>query len=363
VVWQHNLAADKLAGLIGTPDEPFLLDVRERDEVATWALPRAVNIPLGELAARVGDIPSDRHVVAVCASGSRSAHATRFLLRHGHRVSNLSGGMAAWGQVYDEAEVGAGAARIVQLRRRGKGCISYLVGAGGEAFAIDPSVESDRYLDAARRYGWRVSRVFDTHLHADHVSGARQLAKDAHASLHLNPADAFEFAFEPLEDGARFALPGGAELAVGALHTPGHTTGSTVYVLDGHAVLSGDTLFVDGVGRPDLADRAEEFARSLYRSLHDKVLPLPDETLVLPAHYGDEMRVAPGEVVAARLGDLRTRLDQLSLDEEGFVAWAAARATPRPPNYVEIVKTNMGRAHHSHRSAAHLEAGPNRCSL
>ena len=358
----HELAADKLAGLLGTDDEPFLLDVREPGEVAGWSMPGAVNIPLGELAARTDEVPSDRPVVALCASGNRSAHATRFLLHHGYRASNLRGGMAAWAQIYDEAVVDVAGVRIVQLRRRAKGCLSYLVGTGGEAFAFDPSLETDRYLDAARRQGWRISRVFDTHLHADHVSGARRLAKQARASLHLNPADAFEFAFEPIEDGDSFELPGGAELAVGASYTPGPTTGSTVFVLDRAAVLSGDTLFVDGVGRPDLADRAEEFAHDLYRSLHDNVLTLADDALVLPAHYGDGLRVVPGEVVGAELRELRRTLTPLSLDEKGFVAWAARRAVPRPPNYVEIVRTNMGRAHHSHRSATHLEAGPNRCS-
>lgn len=362
MVWHHELSADELARLVGTPDEPFLLDVREPDEVAVWEIPGAVNIPLGELARRIGEVPPDRHVVALCASGNRSARATRALLQYGYRASNLTGGIAAWGRVYDEAVVDAGGVRVVQLRRRGKGCLSYLVGSGGWAFAVDPSLEADRYLDVARGQGWRISRVFDTHLHADHVSGARELARKAGASLHLNPADAFKFPFEPLSDGARFVLSGGAELAVGALTTPGHTTGSTVFVLDGDVLLSGDTLFVEGVGRPDLADRAEEFAHNLYRSLHDKVLRLPDETLVLPAHFGDKVRVVPGEVVGARLGALRRSLPQLALDEASFVAWAAERATPRPPNYAEIVRTNMGRAHHSHRSAAHLEAGPNRCS-
>ena len=235
-------------------------------------------------------------------------------------------------------------------------------GIRGEAFVFDPSVDISTYLEAARSQGWRITRVLDTHLHADHLSGARELAETVGASLHLNPADTFEFGFEPLVDGDRFVLPGGAVVSVGAIHTPGHTEGSTIYVVEGRAVLTGDTLFVEGVGRPDLAERAEEFAYNLYRSLFDRVLGLPPDTLVLPSHYGDEVVVRPDEPVAAVLGELRQRLGPLQSDEEGFVAWAVARTTPRPPHYVEIVKANMGRADLPRPVLEGLEAGPNRCA-
>ena len=108
-------------------------------------------------------------------------------------------------------------------------------------------------------------------------------------------------------------------------------------------MLTGDTLFVDGVGRPDLADRAEEFAHNLYRSLQERVLTLPDDAVVLPGHYGEGVAVHPHQPVGAPLGELRRTLEPLQLDEEHFVAWATERATPRPPNYVEIIKANMGR--------------------
>ena len=186
--------------------------------------------------------------------------------------------------------------------------------------------------------------MFDTHLHADHLSGARLLAEaDRARRFHLNPADTFDFAYEPLGDEDRFELPGGVSFRVAAIHTPGHTRGSTIYVVADRLVLSGDTLFVDSVGRPDLADRAEEFAHNLYHSLHDKVLSLPDDAFVLPGHYGEEVVVRPDRPVGATLGELRQALAPLSYDEDQFVSWATARAAPRPPNYVEIIQANMGR--------------------
>jgi glyoxylase-like metal-dependent hydrolase (beta-lactamase superfamily II)/rhodanese-related sulfurtransferase len=358
----REVTASELAARLGTVDEPLVLDVREPDEVAEWAIPGAVNIPLGQLGSRARSLPGDREIVVVCASGGRSARATQLLAEAGWNATNLTGGMAAWGTVYDRVPIESDGARIVQVRRRGKGCLSYVVGAGGEAVVIDPSVDLDVYLDVVAEQGWRITRVFDTHLHADHLSGARELAARTGATLHLNPADAFHFDFVPLHDGDRFTLPGGVELAVAALHTPGHTEGSTIYFVGRRAVLTGDTLFVDGVGRPDLAERAEEFARNLHRSLNEKILTLPDEAIVLPAHHGDAVTVRPDRPVAASLGQLRQSLPPLGMDEGSFIAWARARTTPRPSNYQEIVKANMGRPETPLPLLKRLEIGPNRCS-
>ena len=358
-----EVSATELASMLGTGEEPFVLDVRQPEEVASWAIPGAVNVPLGELARRLHELPADRPLVAVCASGTRSSQATDFLVRAGYRARNLTGGMAAWGQVYDTAVVDIAGGRIVQVRRRGKGCLSYLVGAGDEAFVVDPSLEVDRYVSLARAEGWRITRVFDTHLHADHLSGARAVAAATGASLHLSPFDAFEFDFVPLGEADRFTLAGDLDVDVAVVHTPGHTQGSVVLLVGDEALLSGDTLFVDSVGRPDLAERAEEFAHLLHRSLTGHVLVLDDNVTVLPAHYGDSTRVVPGMPVARALGSLRASLPALSLDEEAFVAWATAHVTERPPNYAEIVRANMGRSRAELRTLAGLELGPNRCSI
>lgn len=357
-----EVSASELARLLGTEQEPFLLDVREAEEVEAWAIPGVVHIPLGELPRRHQEVPRDRPVVAVCAAGGRSTVATQWLRSAGVDTASLAGGMAAWGQVYDTVALDRAGARVVQVRRRGKGCLSYLVGARDRAFVIDPSVDTWVYQDLAAQEGWTISDVFDTHLHADHLSGVRRLAEETGATLHLNPADPFAFPFEPLEDGQRFELPGGVGLAVAAIHTPGHTEGSTLYLLGDQVVLTGDTLFVDGVGRPDLAERAQEFARNLHRSLQQRVLGLPEDALVLPAHYSEQVRVHPERPVGATLGELRERLEALGLPEEEFVAWAAARTTPRPPNYVRIVQANMGRLVLAEEELRQLEAGPNRCA-
>ena len=358
----NEISAQEVVARLGTDDEPFILDVREPGEVAAWAIPGAVNIPVGELTQRAEEIPRDEQVVVVCASGGRSARATDALVGAGWDAHDLVGGMAAWGTVYDSAERPAGDATIVQVRRRGKGCLSYVVGSGDEAFVIDPSIDVSQYLEIAADKGWHITKVFDTHLHADHLSGARDLAEATGATLHLNPADTFTFGYTPLHDGDHFELPGGVAVSVAAIHTPGHTMGSTIYLVGDDAVLTGDTLFVEGVGRPDLADRAEEFAHNLYHSLQERVLTLPDASFVLPGHYSEGVPVHPHQPVGAPLAELRLTLAPLQLDEDGFVAWATARAVPRPPNYVEIIKANMGRPDLPPASLQTLELGPNRCS-
>jgi glyoxylase-like metal-dependent hydrolase (beta-lactamase superfamily II)/rhodanese-related sulfurtransferase len=358
----RNIEAHALAAQLGTDDEPFVLDVRDPDEVAQWSIPGSVNVPLGNLEREVGSLPRDREIVTLCAAGGRSTRAAEFLASQGLRVANLVGGIAAWGGVYDSVVIEDGALQVVQVRRRGKGCLSYVVGAGNEAFVVDPSLAVDVYREIAAEHDWRITRVFDTHLHADHLSGARELAAATGATLHLNPADTFDFPYTPLQDGEHFELAPDLHMAIAALRTPGHTEGSTVYFVGDRIVLTGDTLFVDGVGRPDLAERAEEFAHNLYRSLHERVLALSDDVLILPAHYGDDVVVHPDQPVGAALGTLRT-LAALELDEDAFVAWAVARVTPRPPNYVEIITANMGRTELSASERDNLELGPNRCAL
>jgi glyoxylase-like metal-dependent hydrolase (beta-lactamase superfamily II) len=270
--------------------------------------------------------------------------------------------MHDWASTYDQVEGGFAGATVVQVRRRGKGCLSYVVGAGGSCVVIDPSIDAERYTNIAREHGWAVTHVLDTHLHADHLSGSRALVAATGASLWLNPADPFSFDFEPLTDGRSFPLAPGVALTVSAVSVPGHTEGSTMYRLGDAAIFTGDTVFLESVGRPDLADQAEAFAHHLYRSLHERVLPLRDEVAVFPAHWGPGVTVRAGEFVSRPLGDLRATLPALALDEDDFVAWAIAHVKDRPPNYRQIVRINAG-LEPPRLEDSELELGPNRCAI
>jgi glyoxylase-like metal-dependent hydrolase (beta-lactamase superfamily II)/rhodanese-related sulfurtransferase len=356
-------SAESFLSVLGTPDSPFLLDVREPDEFAEWVLPGAINIPLGQLESRLGEVPADQSILVICAKGSRAQAGAEILARHDYDATVMDGGMSAWATTYDEVEVELGGATVVQLRRRGKGCLSYVIGAGNTAAVIDPSTDIDRYIALAKKHGFRITHIFDTHLHADHVSGGRALATATGATLVLNPADSFHYEYTPLTDGLFVALEDNIHLTVEAVSAPGHTQGSTVYRLGDAALFTGDTLFLESVGRPDLADQAEEFAHALYNTLHTRVLPLNDDILILPAHWGDAVTVTYGELVTARLGDLRPVLPALAYSEEDFVNWAITHVKDRPPNYVEIVKFNAGDSTLSPEEIHEMELGPNRCAI
>jgi glyoxylase-like metal-dependent hydrolase (beta-lactamase superfamily II) len=339
-----------------------MVDVRDPEEFADWQIPHAVNIPLAELAKRQREVPRDRRVVTICAKGLRAAEGSAILKAHGISSQVLEGGMDAWASTYDTAEGVFGQASVVQVRRRGKGCLSYVVGAGSRAVVIDPSRDLEQYLSVARRHDWTITHVLDTHLHADHLSGARALVAATGAALWLNPADPFSFAFEPVSDAKEIELAPGTHLVVSSVSVPGHTEGSTMYQLGNYAIFTGDTLFLESVGRPDLANQAESYAHHLFHSLHERVLPLPDEITVFPAHYGPGVEVHAHELVTRPLGSLRHTLPALDLDENAFVHWAVANVKDRPGNYQQIVQINAGAMPLS-GDASELELGPNRCAI
>ncbi|HTT59388.1 MAG TPA: MBL fold metallo-hydrolase [Acidimicrobiales bacterium] len=340
----------------------YLLDVREPDEVAEWQIPGVHNIPIGLLGSRLDEVPRDRDVVVICAKGLRAQQGAELLAKVGISSGVLEGGMGSWGSTYDQVAGEFAGASVVQLRRRGKGCLSYVIGAGERAVVIDPSLDVRRYIDVASERGWSITHVLDTHLHADHLSGARELSAATGASLWLNPADPFTFTYEPLSDGKSIELAPGVDLVVSSVSVPGHTEGSTMYQLGDRAVFTGDTLFLESVGRPDLADEAEGYAHHLFHSLHDRVLPLSDEIMVFPAHFGSGVEVHLGEFVARHLGELRRTLVPLTFSEDEFVMWAIVNVKDRPGNYRKIVGINAGHVQMD-ASAAELELGPNRCAV
>src|SRR6266516_920579 len=191
----------------------------------------------------------------------------------GIQALSLDGGMKAWSLAWNIAEISlpSSQARVIQVRRTGKGCLSYFISVGKTAVVIDASLDPQVYLDLAHHYGWQIERVLDTHIHADHLSRSRRLAQMSGATLFLPDQTRVSFPFTPIHDGDTLE-PGTATLT--ALHTPGHTPESTCYLLDQHVLLTGDTLFPTGVGRPDLAADADELERrasELYASLQTLV--------------------------------------------------------------------------------------------
>jgi len=350
-------------------DEPVtVLDIRDRESFAEWRIPGSE--PLERAApAEAGAgpdcaaLPDDRPVVVVCQRGNSSRKVARDLRsRCGADARSLAGGMAAWSFAWNAARVPdpEGRVGVVQLRRTGKGCLSYLAGAEGEAVVVDPSLDPEVYLREAAGRGWTIAAVLDTHVHADHVSRARALAEAAGARLLLPAQDRTRFSHEALEEGDEVAV-GPARLV--ALRVPGHTGESTAYLLDGHFLFTGDTLFLDGVGRPDLEGGGEDELRRRTRTLRgslERLTGLGDDVLVLPGHAGGPVPF-DGKPLAAPLGEVRDAVPLLGADEDEFVERILERIPPTPPNHERIVELNEAGAL-PEEGLVELEAGANRCA-
>jgi hydroxyacylglutathione hydrolase len=239
-----------------------------------------------------------------------------------------------------------------QLIHDDLGCASYLVGdeRAGVAAVVDPRLEVGEYLRLARFLGVQLEHVLETHNHADHVSGHGRLAAATGATIHVHREANAEYPHEPFDDGWELAL---GDVVVRALHTPGHRPEHTAFALvdgrrDGRrpwAVLTGDTLFVGDVARPDLAVEPAEGARGIFRSLRDKLLALPDDCELWPGHLGGSMCGGPGMdlKVSSTIGFERSHNPVLrERDEERFVRDALERLGPQPPNFRRIVDVNRG---------------------
>jgi len=346
----------------------IVLDVRPAAERAEWSIPGSVHADVYEaLRRRDSNALADFHptngsrVVTVCAAGKTSMLAAERLRARGLNAVSLEGGMRAWSLAWNTAEVPClgSTARIVQLRRTGKGCLSYLIGSNGEAAVVDASLEPQIYYRLADERGWRIRTVLETHVHADHLSRARALAVDTGARLCLPATERVSFQYTPLKDGDIVRV-GSAGLRV--LHTPGHTPESACYLLDELALFTGDTLFLAAVGRPDLeatTDESRHRAQVLHASLQ-RLVALPPETAVLPAHTSAPVAF-DGRPISATLEEVQERTLPLRETEETFVSQILTRLPPTPPNHHRIVALNE--AGTLPDDPTELEAGANRCAV
>lgn len=369
----QELTVDQLRETLEHQRPVTVLDVRPAAERAEWSIPGSRHVDAyaelwrgesAELQKAASSLPRDTPIVTVCAKGKTSMLAAHVLDGLGFEASSLTGGMSAWTLAWNTADVpltGKTQASIVQVRRTGKGCLSYVIGSEGEAAVVDPSVEPAVYTRLASERGWTITAVLDTHVHADHVSRAYELAQLTGAHVHLPPQTRVRRPFTPLADGESLPI-GRATLT--AIATPGHTHESTCYLVDGAALCTGDTLFLKSVGRPDLKAEGEESverARLLYASLRDRVLPLDGSLMVLPGHTSSPISF-DGVAHAAPLAAVRTDVALTSLDGNAFVREVLSRIPPNPPNHLRIVQINEG-----HEPAPldllSLEAGANRCAV
>jgi hydroxyacylglutathione hydrolase len=231
------------------------------------------------------------------------------------------------------------------------GCAAYLLGCGGlgKCAVVDAHERDvDAYIAFAASKGMRITHVIDTHVHADHRSGGAELAKKVGAAYCLHASADVALPFEPLADGLEIEL---GNVRAQVLHTPGHTPESISLLVTDHRrgtdpwfVLTGDTLFVGAVGRPDLPGRARENAERLYDSIHGKLLTLPEDVEIYPGHFsgsvcGAGMSGKPSSTIA-----FEKRWSPLLKKPRAEFVEALIDVPPKPVEMEQILRLNQGRA-------------------
>jgi len=369
------MTAKEVTKKIFNKEPLFILDVRNTSDFEDWKVEGAnfthLNIPYFDLLDGVEEVlpklPTDQDILVVCAKEGSSVMVADMLSEAERDVSYLQGGMKAWSEHLEPVRVGdlKDGGEIYQFVRIGKGCLSYMVISDGEAAVIDATRMTDVFLHFAKEKQATIKHVFDTHLHADHISGGRIIAKETGASYWLPPKDAAEVTFDYNKlEGGREVMIGSTAISIEALYSPGHTIGSTSFVVDNTYLLSGDILFIDSIGRPDLAGLADDWVGDLRETLYKRYRALSDELLVLPAHFMTVSELNEDGTVSEKLGKLFAENHGLNIkDEAVFRSVVSENLPPQPNAYQQIREVNMGKIIPDEEEQREMEIGPNRCAV
>lgn len=366
-------AAELFSWIAGRPDF-VLLDVRNEKDFANWYVEGPtifpyINIPyyffMEDLAGSLAIIPTDEKVRIVCAKEGSAKYVADQLADNGFAdVGYLEGGIVSWGNVLVARPVTAGAAgyELYQIVRPGKASCSHLLICGQEAMVFDPSRNIDFYIDFAGQRGATIVKTFETHRQADYISGSISLSEKCDAVIMANERDfgGAGFTYTAITDGQRFSCGGGPE--VKAIHTPGHTMGSTSFLIDNRYLLTGDTAFINTAGRPDLGGKSEEWSRHLYLTLTLRLRHLADEVQILPSHYSTWAEADRAGIFMASLGSLRASNIAFQLpNEHKFAEFIQANLRPQPGVYEKIRRINGGWLKVSADEANTMDLGKNEC--
>ena len=365
-----GITVDTLRGWLAAQKRVTVLDVRAQEDRDQWSIPGSIHVNAydalkqgcSDALAGIDILAQDSPIVTVCGRGRVSEIAAEQLRAKGLHAVSLIGGMQAWSLAWNVAEVPIAlpGARLLQIRRTGKGCLSYILGSADSAAVVDASLDPDLYIRMAEAYHWRIRYVLDTHVHADHLSRSRLLARQTDAKLLIPEQRRVHFDFTPLFEGSVVQV---GSTALSVLKTPGHTWESACYLLNNSCLMTGDTLFLGAVGRPDLHANEEEArarAATLFRSLC-RLRLLPQSMLVLPGHASTPVAF-DGVPLAEPLEQVFARLSSWFTSEDAFVTSLLSRLPPSPPNYQQIVDLNERGASPA-MDVTELEAGANRCAV
>lgn len=368
-------AAELYAWITGREDMVFV-DVRNAVDFARFHVESPYPIEMYNVAyfdfmeieeESVAKLPKGRRVRVICAKEGSAKFVAEILDKHGFEdVAYLEGGIKTWGNLLVPTLLNPGGDfRLYQFIRPGKASCSYGLVWGDELMLFDPSRNSRFYLDFAASQGCRLVKTFETHLQADYIAGSRLLSAATGAEFLANSND-FAHAritYTPLQDGEiqGFGRPGGPTIRV--LFTPGHTPGSTSFIINEQYLLSGDTIFIHSIGRPDLGGKVDEWSDTLFHSL-EKVRSLDNNLIVLPGHYMNWDEATPDLTFAATLAETRRYNANIHAitDTAAFLAFIKGNMRKQPDEYATIRLINANLETVDDDKAEELDLGKNECA-
>jgi glyoxylase-like metal-dependent hydrolase (beta-lactamase superfamily II) len=354
----------------------LLLDVRvdeefERFKVEGPFLSDMVNVPYVEFVEHeeesVAKVPAAEKVRIVCAKEGSAKYVGEILMNHGFKdVRFLEGGIKTWGNMLAPKLVASDDGyQLFQFIRPGKASCSYGLIFNNEMVLFDPSRNAGFYQSFAGNNGARIVKSFETHLQADYISGSQQIAAEsgAHILGHENDFKDAAFKYQKIIDEQVYSFStGGPEIK--ALHMPGHTPGSTSYLIDNKYLISGDTVFILSIGRPDLGGKAEEWSKLLYHTLKTKIAGLEDDLVILPGHYIDWSEANQSQIFSDTLGSIKNKnADIYNIqNEDAFIGFIKDNMRPQPEVYAEIRKVNAGLLEVDAEEQEIMDLGKNECA-
>jgi len=355
----------------------LVLDVRNEEDFGRFNVEgpfpfEMANVPYFEFMeeedATVAKVSREKPIKVVCAKEGSAQYVNEILVSHGFEdVAYLAGGIKTWGNLLTPKRINPESDdyALYQFIRPGKTSCNYGLIYKGEMAIFDPSRNYEFYQSFANNHQAKIVRTFETHLQADYISGSKQIANATGAEIMAHGGDFSEasFQYSQVNDGDSFAM-GGDGPVVKIMHSPGHTPGSTSYIIDNTYFISGDTVFIQSVGRPDLGGKATEWSAMLYDTLTNKVLNLDKNLNVLPGHFMNWAEANAQLVFSEKLENIvRRNASIYALDSlEKFTEFIMGNMRKSPAVYNEIRKVNTGWLDVDMDEADVMDLGKNECA-
>ncbi len=373
----YSFTAEHLYDEIFFKSEAFtLLDVRNKEEFAKFAvegpfLETIINIPYFEFLEfeeeSIKKVPVGRKLKIVCAKEGSAKYVADILLANGFEdVGYLSGGIGTWADLLKPVLIEKNERYcLYQFVRPGKASLSYGLTSGNECFIFDPARSIERYVEFARDQNLSITKSFETHLQADYISGSQKLAREVNAEIlgHEGDFGIAAFDYTKVKDGQVIQASNQA-VTIKVIHTPGHTPGSTSYLIDDRFLISGDAVFIKSIGRPDLGGKVEEWSNLLFNTIQNVLKPMDKQIHVLPGHYMDWSEMTPDATFMDSVDHIMTTNTQIYgiNDLETFTRFIKDNMRKQPDVYATIRQINAGRLAPDEEEQKTMDIGKNECA-